>query len=195
MRILAFGDTHGSSRQLKRLTKKAEGCDMILCLGDFTIFGNEQRKILRKINKMGKVFLIHGNHELSSEVIKDIKDLKNIKNLHKKGIIYKNTLFLGWGGDGFSLEDERFRTLEKVFLKKKDKAEKTILMTHGPAYGTDIDLINDEHCGNKTYREFLDKYKPDIMLSGHLHENNGVEQELGKTRIINPGPEGKIIDI
>ena len=66
-------------------------------------------------------------------------------------------------------------------------------MTHAPPHNTKLDKIIDGHCGNKSIRSFITKSKPDIAFSGHIHENNGKEDKIGKTRVINPGPYGKIV--
>ena len=43
--------------------------------------------------------------------------------------------------------------------------------------------------------EDLGILKPDLVISGHLHETAGKEDKIGKTRLINPGPFGKILDV
>ncbi|MBS3097214.1 hypothetical protein J4209_00295 [Candidatus Woesearchaeota archaeon] len=43
-------------------------------------------------------------------------------------------------------------------------------------------------------KTFILKVKPDLAISGHLHENAGKEDKIGKTKIVNPGPFGKIIN-
>ncbi len=37
--------------------------------------------------------------------------------------------------------------------------------------------------------------QPDIALCGHIHENNGTEDLIGKTHVINPGPLGRLIEL
>ena len=44
-------------------------------------------------------------------------------------------------------------------------------------------------------RKAIAKFKPDIMLSVHIHEAEGIEEKIGKTRVINIGKKGKIIEI
>lgn len=195
MKLLAFTDSHGSDKALKSVKEKKvkEKPDYILCLGDFTIFGHNQKKILKKIDKLGKnIFLIHGNHEFEEEVIDDLKDLKNIKFIHGNIIRIGNYVIIAWGGGGFAIKDNEFYEFSKELKKVVKKNDKIILLTHGPPYGTKIDLIGDQHCGTKTYTSFIKKYKPILALAGHLHENNGLDDYIGKTKIVNPGPEGRI---
>jgi Icc-related predicted phosphoesterase len=44
-------------------------------------------------------------------------------------------------------------------------------------------------------RKFVDKIKPILVVCGHLHENFNVTDEIKKTKLINPGKEGKILTI
>jgi Icc-related predicted phosphoesterase len=32
-------------------------------------------------------------------------------------------------------------------------------------------------------------------VAGHLHENEGKEDHIGQTRVVNPGPFGKVMTI
>ena len=69
-------------------------------------------------------------------------------------------------------------------------------MTHGPPYGTLLDLIDDDHVGCQSYTSFIEKNKIPLHLCGHLHENFKVIDEYKeRTAIINPGPDGMIIEI
>lgn len=199
MKIFVFTDTHGSMQALKEVKKKIKASkpDLTICLGDFTIFGQDQKQILTKINKLGtRVLLFHGNHEFLSEVKEDIKDLKNIKLIHKKVFRESGILFLGYGGGGFSLTEPKFKEVVEIYKKFKEKGDKVVLLTHGPPFGTELDkLLDNQHCGCKTYTNFIKKYKPDYAFSGHIHECEGNKQVLGKTLLMNPGPLGKIINI
>ena len=200
MKILAFADTHGSSRAMKKLKKKAKNVDLVICLGDFTIFETNMEKVLKQINALGKeVILLHGNHEYDRIVANACKKFDRITFLHKKTKVIGNCLFMSYGGGGFSLTDKEFEKLGKkkfVVDMKKHKTKKSFLLLHGPPYGTALDeLWMGEHCGNKSFRDFIKKYKPDYVLAGHIHECFGNEQKMGKSLLLNPGPEGKIITV
>ena len=94
--------------------------------------------------------------------------------------------------------DREFEKTSKTKFNKiigKNKDKKIILVTHAPPYKTNVDRIAGGHCGNKSIRHFIDKNKIDLVVCGHLHENFGKEDKIKKTRIINPGPFGKIVEI
>lgn len=194
MKILAFVDLHGSRPAMKKLKKKAEDCDIILCAGDISIFEQNLYNLLKELSSMKKpVLIIPGNHESDAILRRICNEFKNITFLHKKTYRKGNHLFLGYGGGGFSLKDPYFKKIAGIFDEKRNKDDKVILMLHGPPYGSKTDLILDQHCGNKTYMEYINKSKPMLVVCGHLHETAGVIEKKGKTVIVNPGPYGQIL--
>ncbi len=196
MKVLFFTDVHGSMSAVKKLEKKAKKADILVCAGDISIFEHDIDQLIKRFSKLGKkILIVHGNHE-SSETIRDICSTnKNLIFLHKNTYVQDGIFFFGYGGGGFSYTDKVFTKFAKSAVKEMKNADKTVLVTHAPPYGTKIDTIIDSHCGNKSIRNFIKKYHPDYAISGHLHENNGKEDKDGKTRIINPGPYGKIISL
>ena len=193
MKILCFVDLHGNKKGLDKIIEKGKKADVIVCAGDFTIFSNAQELILSKLNKIGKpVLLIHGNHEDDDELRKDCKKFKNCKFIHRSAFRYDEVLFLGWGGGGFSFVDRGFEKNIKRFRNMIKKDDKVVLVTHAPPYKTKIDEIGGEHAGCKSIRKFIEKVKPVLAVSGHLHECTG-EDYIGKTKVINPGYKGKMV--
>lgn len=197
MKILAFTDMHGSGAAYRKIKTNANlhKPDVLACAGDITIFENKITFWLRKLNSIGKpVVIVHGNHEEPSSFN---TNLRNIHFAHKKHFILNNTLFLGYGGGGFSDVDEEFRKTGEKFndIIAKNKDKKIIFITHAPPYKTRLDNLNGEHCGNKTLRHFIDRNRIDLHVCGHLHENFGREDKIKHTRIVNPGPFGKMINL
>lgn len=200
MKLLAFVDIHGSLKAIKKIAEKAKKSkpDLLICAGDLTIFEQGLDYLLHRLDKIGlPLLIIHGNHELDNDLKKVCSLFKNPVFLHKKSYEAKDCLFLGYGGGGFSLVDREFIKTAKKFEEKikKNKNKKIILVTHAPPYNTKVDMIMEQHCGNKSIRQFITKVKPDLVITGHLHENAGKEDKVGKTKIVNPGPFGKIIKI
>lgn len=197
MKLLAFTDMHGSLPAFQEIKKKAKQADLIVCCGDFTIFERNMEAVLKAINSLGQVLLIHGNHEYSGKIELLIKKFKNIKFLHKRCVVANDILFLGYGGGGFGIKDAAFERwgerIEKIIKKFPDK--KTVLLVHGPPYGTKVDRIMNQQCGNKSYRKFIDAHSIRYVICGHLHECSGKSDTIKGTYYLNPGPYGKVIDI
>ncbi len=198
MKIFAFVDMHGSLKAMEKIKKQAKKADIIVCAGDISIFENNIGWFLFELNKLNKpILIIPGNHEDDQDLKELTNMFENIKDIHKKTFIKENCLFLGYGGSGFSMVDKEFIKTAKKFEKiiKKHQNKKTILVTHAPPYKTKLDKIMNEPCGNKSIKNFILKVKPDLVIAGHLHENAGKEDRIKKTKLINPGPFGKIISL
>ena len=199
MKLLAFTDIHGSLLALRRIEQKikSQKPDILVCAGDISVFEHGIATILRKLNKLGKkVIIVHGNHEDDLTFVKYSKLFKNIIFIHKNYYIENDVLFLGYGGGGFSMADREFEKIAVTRFKKiinLNKDKKIILVTHGPPYHTQTDKLGKTYCGNKSYRKFIEKNNINLMICGHLHENFGKGDRIGKTKIINPGPFGKIV--
>jgi|SRR3989338_1351210 len=200
MKLLAFTDLHLSSIALKKIKSKVkrQNPDLLVCAGDISIFEEGLDFILSKLNKLNKkIILINGNHEDERIMKKLCKRHANLKFIHKNVYEHNNHLFLGYGGSGFSLIETGFYNTGQKFKNviKTNKHKKIIFVTHAPPYGTKLDLIVGEHCGNKTFKDFITKNRVDLCICGHLHENFNKKDKLRKTLIVNPGPYGQIIRI
>ena len=63
-----------------------------------------------------------------------------------------------------------------------------VLVTHQPAWGTDVDLqASTRHVGSRSVRLFIEDYQPILAVSGHIHEAYGTDL-IGSTLLVNPGP-------
>lgn len=200
MKVLLFVDTHGNSGSMRRLKEKSRDAELLVCAGDFTIFENDMTQILREFNDIGKpVLLIHGNHETSSGVMIECEQLRNLHFIHRNYYIYDDIIFYGFGGGGFSIRDESFARESELFMTEfrklsENKRYKLVLVTHAPPYDTKLDDLGG-HAGNRSIAEFIKRHHPMLAVSGHFHENAGADDRMNITRMINPGPDGIILDL
>ncbi len=192
MKLFAFADIHGSLKALKIISTRIKkfNPDVVVCAGDLTIFEKNADKLLQYVNMLKKpVLLIHGNHERAAHLKRLSLNFKNICFVHKQMVNIKGVLFIGWGGGGFSYKDRNF---ERWIASKRDtirRSSKIIFLTHAPVFGTKTDLVNQQHCGNKSFRRFVlrNTAKIKAVISGHIHETAGVVDRIGTTTIVNPG--------
>jgi len=197
MKLLAFVDMHNSLEAFNKIKQKAkkEKPDLIICAGDLTIFEHKLFDILKRLNKLNIEFLmVNGNHEDNKSIENYAKNLKNIKAMHKKIYEKDDIVFVGYGGGGFSQKDKNFEKWSNKQLHKL-KEKKVVLITHGPPYKSGIDKIHSEDVGNQSYKKFIDRIKPILIISGHLHENSGKHFNIKGIKYVNPGPFGEIIQI
>lgn len=202
LRILAFSDLHGDDAALKILARKAKKADVVLCAGDFTVFENNILRVMRKLDSFGKpVMLVNGNHEDPFLVAEVCSKLKNVRQVHRKIHVSDNFpgyAFVGHGGEGFDHTSEDFERFAAKAIKRirqlQKQKKKIIFITHQPPHRTKLDFIWAHH-GSKSYSRFVKKVQPELHVCGHLHETQGKKDKIGKTLVINPGPNGVIIRI
>jgi cytidylate kinase len=196
LKILAAGDIHGDSKLSERLAERAEKekVDLVILTGDIT--GSVQTKGLIKpfIDRKQKVLFVPGNWE-TTEDAEDFSSIYGIKNLDKHYAVYKNVGIFGIGSKDWALFPDNQRTFKKLdndFQKLKN-LEKKIMISHLHAAGTKSELSGIP--GNEGLRKAIDKFQPDIFIHSHIHELEGVEEKIGKTRVIHAGRRGKIIEL
>ena len=195
LRILAVGDLHGDSRLAAKLAERAEKehVDFVIIAGDVTS-PLETKHIIKPFkDKNKKVLLIPGNHD-SFATIDFLAELYGMKNIHGYSIKYKDVGIFGAGGTpGFNISDkEIFNTLKKGYDALKNMKKK-IMITHTHARGTKSEFSGFE--GSESIRKAIEKFQPDFLIHSHIHEAEGIEEKVGKTRVINVGRKGKIIEL
>ena len=124
--------------------------------------------------------------------------LYGVTNLHGYSVKIGEVGLFGCGGANIGLfqldEKEMFDLLKKGHEYIKDMKKK-IMVTHVHPKGTLMEKFTNIFPGSKGIRKAVDKLKPDLLLCSHVHEAEGIEESIGKTKIINVGKKGKIIHI
>ncbi len=196
MKILGFVDVHGNMSALKSVIKKSKKADVLVCAGDLSIFQEGLEILIAKLSKANKlVLIIPGNHEDEGLLADVCSAFSNVLYMHERSYHFGKYVFFGYGGGGFSQKDERLERLAKRFKKHLKKNDKVILFTHAPPYGTKLDKVWHDYVGNESINKFIKIIKPKLLICGHIHETAGKSDKISSTKIINPGPEGKIIEI
>ncbi len=205
MKLLAFSDVHADEDRIGRLIKKAKKfkVDALLSAGDLSHFGSGIEEMFKKLNIGLPLFIVPGNHESPKQIENAEKRYKFIRNLHAKTQLFDSILFFGCGGSSFTpfgtpyelSEEELTKLLSKFDYTLKEKATKFVLITHESPYNTKLDTLSPTHHGSKAVRNFIEKNKPNCCICGHFHENAGKQDKIDGTIIINPGYEGRVIEI
>lgn len=198
-KILAAGDIHGDTGLVKKLAKtaKEENVDLVILAGDLTFFENSTENLIGPFVKEGKeVLILPGNHEsvATTDFLASMYD--NTKNLHGYSIQKGDIGIFGAGLADIGItkvtEAQMFKLLEKSHSWVKDSKRK-IMITHMHPAGSKSELSGFRGCSG--IKKAIKQFKPDIHIHSHIHEAEGSEEKKGKTKIINVGKKGKIIEI
>jgi uncharacterized protein len=197
MKILAFTDIHENLVLLRRIKTviAKEQVNLAVCTGDFTIFGRSTKKMLTEMDNLGvPLVLIPGNHEDEEEVKTLLEHYKNIHSADQRVLDIAGLRFIGFGSHGFQRREPELEALEQRLAK--EFTERTIFLCHAPPYGTHVDELEPGwHAGNESLTDLIKRRKPMLVLCGHLHECFHVHDVVAGTPIINPGPDGEIIEV
>ena len=200
LRVLAASDLHGDSNLAKKLADKAEkeNVDLVVLCGDLTQSEKSTQGIIGPFTKKNKkVVLIPGNHE-SIATADFLAELYGATNLHGYSIKVNDVGFFGCSGVNLGVhqikDKEVYDLLKKGYKYVKDSRKK-VMVTHVHPSNTKIEKFSSFVKGSEGVSRALKSLKPDILLCGHVHEASGIEEKVGKTRIINVGRAGSIIEI
>ena len=188
MKFLVITDLHQNEPAVDWINDLAVKNDVraILFLGDVTDMGTceDGGKILAKFKK--ETYFIPGNCDP-----KDISEKNSdiIKDVHGKAFEIDGIKFAAFGGSNPTIFNTPCEYDEEIITSKLEAISSNgmILMTHAPSYGILDHIPNGMSVGSKAILGIVKKYKPIVALSGHIHEDVGM-QTVDGTLFINPGP-------
>ena len=194
MKIISFGDIHEDYSNLIPLRDELENADLVIVTGDLTNFNGrkEAEKVIEEIMKYNKNILAQlGN--LDQPEVNDYLTERGI-NLHRNGFIRDDIGIFGVGGSNLTpfntpteFSEDEIETFLLEGIAKVRNAKFKIMVPHMPPKDTKLDIISaGAHVGSQSVRDFILKHKPDISLSGHIHEARGSDT-IGNTVVFNAG--------
>lgn len=199
MRILACADIHGSQHRLNLFLDQitAHKPDLAVICGDLTQYGPAETatNILDQIPL--QTLAVPGN--IDTPDVTDGINHSHATNIDHRRVIINAIPFIGIGGrptphlGKTPIEtDAGTKPLQDLITST------TILVTHVPPYKT-VDRMNlGPHGGNKDLRRLIESFQPRLVLSGHIHEDPGIDT-IGQTTIVNCSiarrTEGTLIDL
>ncbi len=195
MKLVSFGDVHMATRNLERMGNELRDTDLIIISGDLTNFGgpDDARKVLDAVRgACARVLALPGNLD-RGEVIPYL-ETEGVA-LHGRGMVIGGVAIFGCGGSNITpfhtptelTEDEIYETLRRGYLQVKD-LRPLLMVCHTPPFQTKCDrLMNGTAVGSTAARRFIEEVKPEVCISGHIHESAAVDK-IGATTVLNAGP-------
>lgn len=196
MRLLIISDIHSSRKVPAKAAALARdsNVDAIIVAGD--IFDHDADRavdMLREIASAGReVLFVPGN--MDEPRLADIEARGKIIALHGRCEYLGEIAFLGLGGAVHGPFTTPFEYGEDQASTKLELAANMyrggdlVLVSHCPPRDTKVDQVpSSTHAGSLAVRRFVEKMKPILVVSGHIHESRGLDR-LGDTWLLNPGP-------
>jgi len=187
VRILMATDIHGARSALEAIPAavREHEPDVFFATGDITHFGRPPgyaEDLLRRISV--RTFAVPGNCD--PPALLDVLDALGV-NLHMKKARVEGHTFVGLGGANPTPFGTPFEIEEEEILRGLDGVMEpgAILASHPPPYGH-LDVVpRAGHVGSRSVARIVEKYRPRVVLCGHIHEAAGIVE--GETTMINPG--------
>ena len=196
MKILAASDIHGNEEAVEKLAKDSEKADLVVIAGDISDFGETPKGMIGPFLKKGKkVAFVMGNHEAPGTDELLVEEYK-ITNIQKYSFIVDDVGFFGCGGANIGMNfmsEEQMHYYLSMGFKYIQNAKKKIMVTHVHPAGSKIEKFSFP--GSEAVTHAIYQFKPDIHICGHIHEMEGFEEQIGKTKVICVGTRGKIIEV
>ena len=177
MKILCVSDEECTALWDYYVPGRLDGYDLIISSGDL------KASYLSFLVTMGHcpLLYVHGNHDTSYSR----KPPEGCDCIDGHLVRYHGLRILGLGGcpwyhpgDHQYTEREMQKRIRKLRFQIWRAGGVDIVVTHAPPRGVG-DLDDNAHRGFEALLPFLEKYKPQYLLHGHIHLSYGID----KTRV------------
>ena len=194
MKVLAVSDLHSDLRAAASLVERSRAVDVVVMAGDLC---NAHQQLERVVGVLAGIavptVLVAGNNETTAELRDACEDLPHFHVLHSSGVEIAGVQFWGVGG---GIPVTPFGAWSYDFAE--DQAEPLlsecpvggILVTHSPPFGVLDVASNGKQLGSTAIRAAIDRFRPRLVVCGHIHASGGKRVMVGDTTVINAGPAG-----
>ena len=208
MRILFVADLHYALKQFDWLTARAGDFDLTVIGGDLLDLGSALEldvqivvveKYLNRLRERTRMLVSSGNHDCN---VRSAANESICKWLHE---CRAAQLFVD--GDSVEIDDtliticpwwdgpvSRAEVEKQLTQDAARKKSKWIWIHHAPPEGSPVSWTGKKFAGDEFLVEWVKRFEPDLVLSGHIHNAPFVAKgswidRLGKTWVFNPGKQ------
>ena len=191
---IGMGDIHDDVSMLGRIPDLAAAVGVVVS-GDLTIKGGvaAARRVIAALRDVNPVLMAQiGNMDLAE--VDAYLSGEGI-NLHATGRVTPQGV--GFFGCGWSTPtpfhtpseagEERIAAWLAAAHAMVAHCPHLVMVCHTPPFGTATDMVGSgAHVGSKAVRECIERVRPAVCLTGHIHESRAMDV-IGDTVVITPG--------
>ncbi len=197
LRLLIFSDIHTDWKTLEALL--GVEADFYIAAGDQVTWARGFERCGEILERRGdKVWVLPGNHESAGQVA-EMCEKHGLHNFHEKQFTLGKWKVAGLGYSSptpFHTPGEYSEEQIAARLAPFASLDPLVLICHAPPFGTTLDQIRTGlHAGSRSVREFIEKHQPAYFFCGHIHEAEGVVEQMGATRAQNVGKAGYLLEL
>jgi len=173
---------------------------------DYYISAGDQVSWARGLDRAGeilqkrgdKVWVLPGNHESAAQITATCERY-GLNDFHERSFEVGRWKVAGLGYSSptpFETPGEYSEEQLAERLSKFAGLEPLVLVCHAPPYQTELDQIRSGlHAGSKSVRTFIEAEQPEYFFCGHIHEAEGREIAMGRTRARNVGKKAYLLEL
>ena len=201
MNALIFSDIHSHLPALAKLM--SQPADAYFAAGDLVNWGrglNDAGETMSRFcgGHPERVYVMPGNHESAADIATFCAQFGFV-NFHGATVEIGGVRFAGLGYSTptpFDTPGEMSEAEMAAALRPFAEYKPDVLICHAPPLDTPLDQIHDGlHAGSRAVREFIEQYQPAHFFCGHIHEAEGVVHQMGRTRAMNVGKRGYVLEV
>ena len=208
MKLIFLADLHFSLKQFDWLVAHAGEYDLIVIGGDLLDLGSSLdidtqipviEKYFSRITKICKLAISSGNHDGDSRNAGDESIALWLQESRCEGLYVD--------GDSFDLQDTRITLcpwwdgeLSRSEIDTQLEKEAALVrgrwiwIHHAPPEGANTSWSGRKFIGDEFLRKWIDRFQPDMVLSGHIHnapfsEPGSWTDKIGRTWVFNAGKQ------
>ena len=208
MRLLAVADLHYSLPQFDWVLEVAPDFDVVVLAGDLLELSSivdrrAQAVVIRKyfdrLRAVTRLVICSGNHDLDSPSESGEKVAKWLGLLPTTGSSPMASPFSSTGSSSPSAHGGTGRSRGPASRRSSPKPRKTerklwIWIHHAPPDKSPTSWGGARYFGDTELAQWIVEYKPDIVLSGHVHQSPFVKDgswvdRIGPTWVFNAGQQ------
>jgi len=193
VRLLAFSDVHRNLERAGSLVERSADAEMVIGAGDFASVHRGLEETIAALAEIERpTLLVPGNNETDDALREACRDWPAATVLHGEGAELDGMQFFGLGaGVPVTPWDWSFDlTEEQAEERLAGCPEGAVLVLHSPPQGH-----VDAGLGSLAILRAIEAKRPPLAVCGHIHQCWGQESRLGRTRVVNLGPDGTLLEV
>ena len=191
MRLLAFSDLHLSAPHAAALVEASRKADLVIGAGDFCNHRKGLDRALAMLDGITAPMIgVPGNAESDAELRRAAPEGMTV--LHGRATRHQglHIFGLGYGVPVTPFGDWSCDLTEAQAAALLDQCTRAdILITHSPPKGLGDKTSQGVSVGSTAIRAAIERLQPDLALCGHIHDSWGARGRIGRTQVVNLGPE------
>jgi uncharacterized protein len=196
-RLLIFSDLHNDAQALEKLMNI--DADYYFAAGDLVSWRrglDEMGEVMKR--RADRVYVMPGNHETAQDIA-EFCQRYGFVDFHEGTLEIGGVHVAGLGYSGPTPFDTPGEYSEEQLAERLEKfadLKPLVLICHAPPLNTSLDRVHEGlHAGSSAVRAFIEKHQPRDFFCGHIHEAEGVVEQIGATRAMNVGKAGYLLEL